>query len=132
MGGQVIRDFFLTEKQVEEAMQLSSTNGKSTPPPPGVFRPNGVPDEPDEYFYLLVWDAWCHAVPFLKKKIEERSPELYKSNEEQLLKLSFENGELKLFILKPWAAESLGLPETYKFRKLYPFEAYAELICKFH
>lgn len=140
-GGEVTKDFVLSEKMIpEEWLFLALTGhigGCSIPPPIGMSRPKGkkgIPKDPDEYFFFLIWDIWCHLIPFLKNELGERSTkeQPYKStSKEELFKMSFDGGTLKLHILKPWAAELLGLSETYTFQSKWPFDVHMEIINKF-
>jgi hypothetical protein len=82
-------------------------------------------------FALIAWDAWIHLVPVLKKELGRRAHERLTENKNNpLFNLSWENGKFKLHILQDWAAEKLGLPKIYTFKK-DPIAEYAEIACKF-
>lgn len=136
IGGKVIENFTMTEKMVREAKKplKGSCYGSigSIPPPPDMSRPENIFEKPNEYFFWLTWDVWYPMVLLLKKELKKRCPEkLHENNGAELFRLSFEDGILKFFILKPWAAKCLELPEVYTFQKIWPFDVYREIIIKF-
>ena len=90
--------------------------------------------KPDDYFYLLLWHLWCLLLPFLRQKLKERSTkdQPYEFDGKELFKIFFEDGVLKLCTLDPSAAELLGLSQIYTFQNTHPYDAYSEMVCKFH
>lgn len=85
----------------------------------------------NNHFILDSWDIWFNLVLLLKNELGRRSQLLANNRGKPLFNLVWEDKRFKLQILQAWAADSLGLPDTYTCRESKPYPAYAEIVCRY-